>query len=90
MNDAADLWAILMRGEPAVDAQNDALLRVVDPSTELCTDAALNNWRPQYYGDGQPLACTGAFDWRVEALHERPLNYTVLPFLNRARGYRRL
>jgi|GEM_PF-1202949 len=69
-DDAVDLWAILMRGEPAADAPNDALLRVVDTSTELCTDAAVNNWRPQYYGVGQPLACTGAFDWRVEALHE--------------------
>lgn len=65
-DDYFDLRAVLICGSPAIDAPNIALLRMIDNDLELCADGVPFYSRPQYYADGQPLNCTGAFDWQFE------------------------
>lgn len=63
-----DLTAVLIYGEPAIDAPNYARLDQLDPDLELCKDMAVYE-RPQYYAFGQPLDCTGSFDWQSDSIN---------------------
>lgn len=64
-DDFMDAWAVLVSGMPAVDAPNTALLQFVDTDIEVCMDMA-SGWqqRPKYYAFGEPLACSGSFNWQ--------------------------
>jgi hypothetical protein len=60
--------AVLVRGEPAIDAPNVARLERLDPDLELCKDLATYE-RPQYHPYGQALDCTGAFTWQSDSIN---------------------
>jgi hypothetical protein len=63
-----DIAALLVRGEPAIDAPNSAWLNLLHPGIELCKDMAMNE-RPQYYTAGQLLDCSGAFTWQTDSFN---------------------
>lgn len=67
-DDFPDLRAVLYRGAPEIDAPNVAQLHFLDNDIQLCMDMPpVLQSRPRYYAFGEPLACTGAFDWQLSA-----------------------
>lgn len=64
----ADLQAILVQGAPPIDAPNFCALRLLHTGLELCSDLDPYFWRPRYHDQGDPLSCTGGFDWRSDSL----------------------
>ncbi len=65
-DDFFDMTVTLIHGQPAVDAPNVALLRMVDDDLELCADGVPNQSRPRYYTFGQTIDCNGGFDWQPD------------------------
>lgn len=65
-DDFFDIMVSLIHGQPAVDAPNVALLRMIDADLELCADGVSGQSRPQYYAFGQPIDCIGGFDWQPD------------------------
>lgn len=69
-DDALDGWAILRRGYPGIDAPHYAELRFYDADMEVCMDTASGfQQRPRYYTFGQPLDCSGSFNWQDSVQH---------------------
>lgn len=58
-DDFPDLRAVLYRNDPLVDGTNLAVLRMIDDDLEFCMDPD----RPSYHADGEPMECTGSYDW---------------------------
>jgi hypothetical protein len=58
-DDSPDLRAVLYRSDPLVDGTNLAVLRMIDDDLEFCMDPD----RPSYHADGEPMDCTGSYDW---------------------------
>ena len=65
-DDFHDMQVFLVRGEPAIDAPNVASIRMIDDDLEVCAEGINYFDRPQYYDFGQPLNCTGGFDWQLD------------------------
>lgn len=62
-DDFPDLMAILVRGEPAIDAPNVAMLRLIDTDLEILANGTTSASRPLYLDAGEPIVPAGAFDW---------------------------
>ena len=67
-DDQPDISAILIYGQPILDAPNLARLDLIDTEMELCMDLQAYS-RPQYYAYGQALTCTGAYDWQSDSVN---------------------
>jgi hypothetical protein len=65
-DDFRDMLAVLIQGSPPVDAPNAAVLSAVDDDLEICADGTDYFNRPRYYNFGEPLVCSGGFDWQFD------------------------
>ncbi|MBP7513208.1 MAG: hypothetical protein KA791_01595 [Flavobacteriales bacterium] len=65
-DDFFDIMVTLIHGQPAIDAPNVALFRMIDDDLDLCADGVPDQSRPQYYDFGQPMDCSGGFDWQAD------------------------
>ncbi len=65
-DDFVDVRALLYRGAPEVDVPHVASLHFVDDNIEVCMDMATGSQqRPMYYAFGEPMVCSGDFDWQL-------------------------
>lgn len=67
-DDQPDINAVLIHGQPILDAPNLARLDFIDTEMELCMDLETFS-RPQYYAYGEIMTCTGAYDWQSDSVN---------------------
>jgi len=67
-DDAPDAVIYLLKGMPEADGPHFAWIRMIDDDLEICATGTVFVDRPAYYTNGQPLACSGNFDWHVSEM----------------------